>query len=76
MIYWRFPGSLSDFEPAKHAVPTDQLAEIDRYMLGKLTETVKEVKPCLNLFLFISHWHVYLFSFYLVIHSSTYLFFD
>lgn len=40
----RFPGSLSDFEPAKHTVPTDQLAEIDRYMLGKLTETVKEVK--------------------------------
>jgi isoleucyl-tRNA synthetase len=46
---------LSDFEPAKHAVPTDQLAEIDRYMLGKLTETVKEVKPYLNRIPFIFH---------------------
>lgn len=55
IIYLRFSGSLSDFEPAKHAVPTEQLAEIDRYMLGKLTETVKEAKPCLNIIPFIFH---------------------
>lgn len=50
--YLRFLGSLSDFDPAKHAVPTEELADIDRYMLGKLTETVKEVKQCFYLFLF------------------------
>ena len=37
-------GSLSDFDPSKDCVPTDQLASIDRYMLGKLTSTVKEVE--------------------------------
>ena len=52
----RFLGSLSDFDPAKHTVPTDQLAEIDRYMLGKLTETVKEVEK----FYGISTVHLYL----------------
>jgi isoleucyl-tRNA synthetase len=35
---------LSDFDPAVHAVKTENLADIDKYMLGKLTETVKEVK--------------------------------
>ena len=39
-----FLGSLSDFDPAVHAVKTENLADIDKYMLGKLTETVKEVK--------------------------------
>ena len=37
-------GSLSDFDPAKDCVPIDQLASIDKYMLGKLTSTVKEVE--------------------------------
>ncbi len=37
-------GNLSDFEPAKHTVPTDKLAEMDRYMLGKLDKLVAEVR--------------------------------
>ena len=44
----RFLGSLSDFDPAVHAVKTENLADIDKYMLGKLTETVKEVKREIN----------------------------
>ena len=37
-------GSLGDFHPAADAVPLAQLPSIDRYMLGLLTDTVREVE--------------------------------
>jgi isoleucyl-tRNA synthetase len=37
-------GSLNDFNPLTDPVPVDQLASIDRYILGKLSDTVREVE--------------------------------
>ena len=37
-------GNLSDFEPKKHAVPAEKLAEMDRYMLGRLDTLITEVR--------------------------------
>ena len=37
-------GSLNDFDPSKDCVPIDRLPSIDKYMLGKLSSTVKEVE--------------------------------
>ena len=37
-------GNLSDFEPEKHAVPAAELAEMDRYMLGRLDRLIAEVR--------------------------------
>ena len=37
-------GNLSDFEPQKHAVPAEKLAEMDRYMLGRLDNLIAEVR--------------------------------
>ncbi len=37
-------GNLSDFDPEKHAVPVSQLAEMDRYMLGRLDRLIGEVR--------------------------------
>eukprot|EP01037_Dinobryon_pediforme_P024032 gene24032-25677_t len=37
-------GSLNDFDPATHAVPYEQLAAVDKYMLGSLTKLVQEVE--------------------------------
>ena len=36
-------GSLSDFTPEKHAVAYEELAGIDKWMLGRLSEVVAEV---------------------------------
>ena len=36
-------GSLQDFDPAKDAVSYDQLPELDRYMLHRITEVFEEV---------------------------------
>lgn len=36
-------GNLHDFDPAKDAVPYDQLPELDRYMLHRMTEVFSEV---------------------------------
>jgi isoleucyl-tRNA synthetase len=36
-------GNLHDFDPAKHAVPYDQLPELDRYMLHRMTEVFDEI---------------------------------
>jgi isoleucyl-tRNA synthetase len=36
-------GSLSDFDPAQHAVPYAQLPSLDKHMLGKLGAVVSEV---------------------------------
>jgi isoleucyl-tRNA synthetase len=45
-------GSLTDFDPATQLVPTDQLPSIDKYMLGKLSATVKEVETAYDEFKF------------------------
>ena len=37
-------GNLSDFEPAKHAVVPAEMAEMDRYMLGRLDKLIAEVR--------------------------------
>ena len=37
-------GSLGDFSPSEDAVPVALLPSIDQYMLGRLTETVREVE--------------------------------
>jgi isoleucyl-tRNA synthetase len=36
-------GNLHDFDPAKHTVPYEQLPELDRYMLHRMTEVFGEV---------------------------------
>lgn len=36
-------GNLHDFDPAKDAVPYEQLTELDRYMLHRMTEVFAEV---------------------------------
>ncbi|MCS7265715.1 MAG: isoleucine--tRNA ligase [Armatimonadetes bacterium] len=36
-------GNLFDFEPDKHAVPYEQLTELDKFMLHRLAEVVDEV---------------------------------
>ncbi len=36
-------GNLHDFDPAVHAVPYDQLPDLDRYMLHRMTEVFAEV---------------------------------
>jgi len=37
-------GSLSDFDPAQHSVPFEDLPSIDKYVLGRLSATVAEVE--------------------------------
>lgn len=41
-------GSLNDYNPTTDAVPYDELADIDKYMLGLLSETVSEVEKSYN----------------------------
>jgi isoleucyl-tRNA synthetase len=41
-------GSLNDFNPATDAVPYEQLYSIDKYILGRLTETVSEIEAAYN----------------------------
>jgi isoleucyl-tRNA synthetase len=36
-------GNLHDFDPDKHTVPYEQLPELDRYMLYRMTEVFQEV---------------------------------
>eukprot|EP01036_Dinobryon_divergens_P030377 gene30377-39614_t len=45
-------GSLSDFDPTKDAVPYEKLASIDKYILGRLTQTVQEVETAYDSFQF------------------------
>ncbi len=45
-------GNLDDFDPAKDTVPYAQLAEIDRYMLHRMTEVFAEVTEAYNSFQF------------------------
>lgn len=45
-------GNLHDFDPAKNAVPYDQLPELDRYMLHRMTEVFSEVTGAFESFQF------------------------
>ena len=45
-------GSLNDFRPAEDAVPYASLPSIDKYMLGKLTETVREAEAAYDEYAF------------------------
>ncbi|WP_414541190.1 isoleucine--tRNA ligase [Nostoc sp. CCY0012] len=45
-------GSLHDFDPEKDAVPLDDLPEIDRYMLHRMTEVFAEVTDAFESFQF------------------------
>ncbi|NEO01663.1 MAG: isoleucine--tRNA ligase, partial [Moorea sp. SIO3I7] len=36
-------GNLHDFDPAKHRVPVQELPELDRYMLHRITEVFEDV---------------------------------
>ena len=37
-------GNLSDYEPAKHQVAYENLNDLDKYMLGRLDDLIKEVR--------------------------------
>ncbi len=45
-------GNLHDFDPAKQAVPYEQLPELDRYMLHRITEVFTEVNESFESFQF------------------------
>ncbi|MGB3790346.1 MAG: isoleucine--tRNA ligase [Phormidesmis sp.] len=45
-------GNLHDFEPAKDSVPYDQLPELDRYMLHRMTEVFADVKAAFESYQF------------------------
>lgn len=45
-------GNLHDFDPAQHAVPYEQLPELDRYMLHRMTEVFGEVTEAFETYQF------------------------
>lgn len=45
-------GNLYDFDPAKDAVPYDQLPALDRYMLHRMTEIFQEVQDAFETYQF------------------------
>ncbi|MEI1373157.1 isoleucine--tRNA ligase [Nostoc sp. UHCC 0926] len=45
-------GSLHDFDPEKDAVPFEELSELDRYMLHRITEVFEEVTEAFESFQF------------------------
>ncbi|NET47554.1 MAG: isoleucine--tRNA ligase [Merismopedia sp. SIO2A8] len=45
-------GNLHDFDPTKDAVPYDELPELDRYMLHRITEVFSEVTDAFETFQF------------------------
>ncbi|MEL7224350.1 MAG: class I tRNA ligase family protein, partial [Cyanobacteria bacterium J06576_12] len=45
-------GNLHDFDPAKDAVPYEELPELDRYMLHRMTEVFAEVKTAFESYQF------------------------
>lgn len=51
-------SNLNDFEVATHALPYDQLEEIDRYALHRLTEVVAEVTDALEKYEFYRFYQV------------------
>jgi isoleucyl-tRNA synthetase len=45
-------GNLHDFDPAKDAVPYDQLPELDRYMLHRITEVFADITDAFETYQF------------------------
>jgi isoleucyl-tRNA synthetase len=45
-------GNLHDFDPDKHTVPYEQLPELDRYMLHRMTEVFEEVTEAFETYQF------------------------
>ncbi|MGF1569676.1 MAG: isoleucine--tRNA ligase [Nodosilinea sp.] len=45
-------GNLYDFNPTQHAVPYDQLPELDRYMLHRMTEVFAEITDAFDTYQF------------------------
>jgi isoleucyl-tRNA synthetase len=45
-------GNLHDFDPEKHTVPYEELPELDRYMLHRMTEVFQEVTDAFNSYQF------------------------
>ncbi len=45
-------GNLHDFDPAQHTVPYEELPELDRYMLHRITEVFDEVTDAFETFQF------------------------
>ena len=45
-------GNLHDFDPEKHTVPYEQLPELDRYMLYRMTEVFEDVKDAFDRYQF------------------------
>ncbi len=45
-------GNLHDFDPAQHTVPYDQLPQLDRYMLHRMTEVFAEITESFESFQF------------------------
>jgi isoleucyl-tRNA synthetase len=45
-------GNLHDFDPAKDAVPYDELPELDRYMLHRITEVFADITDAFETFQF------------------------
>ena len=45
-------GNLHDFDPAKHSLPYEQLPELDRYMLHRMTEVFEEVTQAFETYQF------------------------
>lgn len=45
-------GNLHDFDPAKNAVPYEELPELDRYMLHRMTEVFEEITDAFETFQF------------------------
>lgn len=45
-------GNLHDFDPAKDAVPYEQLPQLDKYMLHRMTEVFQEVTEAFDSFQF------------------------
>ncbi len=45
-------GNLHDFDPSKNAVPYEQLPELDRYLLHRITEVFSEVTDAFDSFQF------------------------
>nr|WP_088431571.1 isoleucine--tRNA ligase [Halomicronema hongdechloris] len=45
-------GNLYDFDPTQHTVPYEQLPELDRYMLHRITEVFAEIKDAFDSYQF------------------------
>jgi isoleucyl-tRNA synthetase len=45
-------GNLHDFDPAKNAIPYDQLPALDRYMLHRITEVFRDVQAAFESYQF------------------------